>query len=112
MYFRKLKTIIDPSAASFIAALDRRRWYSVITADNDVMDGLRETHTCMKQGRIKILRSCKNTVAELNGYVWDDSSADDRPIKERDHAMDSMRYFVKTYNLARPARTYVPPYGR
>lgn len=112
MYFRKMKTIIDPSAASFIATLDRRRWYSVITADNAVMDGLRETHTCMKQGRIKILRSCKNTVAELNGYVWDDSSAEDRPIKERDHAMDSMRYFVKTYNLARPARAYVSPYGR
>lgn len=100
-YLRKMKTIVDPSAASFITTLDRRRWYSVVHADNAVADGLRDTHTCMKLGYIKILRSCKNTIAELNGYVWDDKSADDKPIKERDHAMDSMRYFVKTYNIAR-----------
>ena len=105
-YLRKMKTIIDPSARSFIEALDRRKIYSVITADNAVLDGIRETHTCMKQGYIKILRTCKNTVDELNGYVWDPNSIDDAPIKERDHAMDSMRYMVKTNNLAKPRNTY------
>lgn len=103
---RKIRTIVDPSAASFIEALYRRKNYNVIHADNAVLDGLRETHTCMKNGRIKILRSCKNLIAELNGYVWDDKSEEDRPIKERDHACDSMRYFAKTYNLAKPHRAY------
>lgn len=108
---RKLKTIVDPSAASFIEALYRRRNYAVVHADNAVLDGLRETHTCMKNGTIKILRSCKNLIAELNGYVWDEKSTEDKPIKERDHACDSMRYMCKTYNLAKPARTYKPFYG-
>ena len=112
-YFRKLKTIVDPSAASFITELNRRKNYSVIHANNNVSDGIQETHTCMKNGYIKILRSCKNTIAELNGYVWDDKASDDRPIKENDHACDSMRYFVHTYRLATPKReTYISPFRR
>jgi PBSX family phage terminase large subunit len=111
-YFRKLKTVIDPSAASFIEALERRRNYSVMKADNAVADGIRETYTCMKQGYIKILRSCKSLVAELNGYVWDEKAADDTPLKVNDHAADSLRYFCKTYGLARPRKEYVSPYGR
>lgn len=112
-YFRKLKTIVDPSAASFITELNRRKNYSVIHANNNVSDGIQETHTCMKNGYIKILRSCKNTIAELNGYVWDDKAGDDRPIKENDHAMDSMRYFVHTYRLATPKReNYISPFRR
>lgn len=112
-YFKKIKTIVDPSAASFITALDRRKFYSVIKADNDVLDGIQETHTCMKRGYIKILRSCKSLIAELNGYVWDDRSDDDRPIKINDHACDSMRYLVHTYRLATPRKTrYISPFGR
>ena len=112
-YFKKIKTIVDPSAASFITALDRRKFYSVIKADNDVLDGIQETHTCMKRGYIKILRSCKSLIAELNGYVWDDRSDDDRPIKVNDHACDSMRYLVHTYRLATPRKTkYISPFGR
>lgn len=112
-YFKKIKTIVDPSAASFITALDRRKFYSVIKADNDVLDGIQETHTCMKRGYIKILRSCKSLIAELNGYVWDDRSEDDRPIKVNDHACDSMRYLVHTYRLAQPRRTqYTSPFRR
>lgn len=111
-YMRKMRVIIDPSAASFIEALERRKWYSITKADNAVADGIRETNTCMKDGYIKIMRSCKNTVAELNGYVWDETAGDDRPIKENDHAMDAMRYFVKTMYLVKPKREYISPYRR
>ena len=112
-YFRKVKTIVDPSAASFIAELDHRKFYSVIKADNDVKVGIQETHTCMKMGYIKILRSCKSLISELNGYVWDDKAPEDAPVKENDHACDSMRYLVHTYCLAQPRRTeYISPYAR
>jgi hypothetical protein len=67
----------------------------------------------MKFGYIKILRSCKCLIAELNGYVWDDKSPEDAPLKVNDHACDSMRYLVHTYNLAQPRRTeYVSPFRR
>lgn len=96
----KIRTIIDPSAASFIALLRKRGKYRVVPADNAVADGIRETATCMKTGKIKIQRNCKNWMKEVQGYVWDDKAGDDRPIKVDDHAMDDTRYFCKTMRLA------------
>lgn len=98
--FRKLKTIIDPSAASFIALLQKRRWYAVIPADNAVSDGIRDTAVCMQAGIIKIDPKIEEWREEVEGYVWDEDEQEDRPIKVNDHYMDATRYFVKTENLA------------
>lgn len=101
---RKIKTFIDPSAASFIALLGKSEWARVLPADNDVINGIMETARAMQSGKIKVLRSCKNWIAEAGGYVWDEKTAEDRPKKERDHLMDSTRYFVKTTHIAAPKR--------
>jgi PBSX family phage terminase large subunit len=95
----RIKCIIDPSAASFIALLRRKGGkYSVKPADNDVMDGIRETATAMITGKIKISPTkCPNLIKELQGYVWDDS-ADDRPVKVNDHACLSGDTIVETEN--------------
>lgn len=95
----KLKVIIDPSAASFIALLRKKDWCIVIPADNDVVDGIRDTATAMLTGLIKISPSVTEWKTEAEGYVWDDSEVDDRPLKVRDHYMDATRYFVYTENL-------------
>lgn len=95
----RYKTIIDPSAASFIA-LWQKRGHPVIKALNDVEDGIRETATAMKTGKIKISPNCTNWKKEIQGYVWDEKSGVDKPVKENDHAMDAMRYFVKTMHIA------------
>ena len=102
----KIRTIIDPSAASFIALLRKRGKYRVISADNAVSDGIRETATCMATGKIKISPICKNWKKEAQGYVWDDKAMEDRPIKENDHAMDDTRYFCKTMRLANKKDDY------
>lgn len=104
--WEKLRTIIDPSAASFIALLRKKAKYRVIPADNAVADGIRETATALQTGKVKISPVCKNWIAEAGGYVWDDSAADDRPIKVNDHAMDDMRYFIKTMRVAKEKSTY------
>ena len=101
---RKIKTFIDPSAASFIALLGKSDWARVLPADNDVINGIMETARAMQSGKIKVMRSCKNWIAEAGGYVWDEKTAEDRPKKERDHLMDSTRYFVKTTHIAAPKR--------
>lgn len=110
--YNKLKVIIDPSAASFIALLRKRGKYRVITADNGVDDGIRETATAMASGKIKISSACKNWIREVQGYVWDNCAFEDRPVKINDHAMDDTRYFVKTMGIAKAKGRYQSVYLR
>lgn len=102
----KIRTIIDPSAASFIALLKKKEWCKVQKADNNVADGIRETAVCLQMGFIKILRSCQHIIDELGGYVWDATSEDERPIKTNDHACDDMRYMCKTMRITAKNRQY------
>ncbi len=99
MMARKLKTIIDPSAASFITLLRKRKWYTVLPAYNAVVDGIRETGVAMQKGLIKISPSIKEWKMEAEGYIWDENETEDRPVKVNDHLMDAMRYFVATEHL-------------
>lgn len=110
--FEKIETIIDPSAASFIALLNKKKWYKVRKADNAVLDGIRETASAMQQGLIKISPKCKNLIEEMQGYVWDESQSEDKPIKVNDHACDSLRYFVKTKKIALKKTQYSPIFIR
>lgn len=88
------KVIVDPSAASFIEAL-RREGFPVSRADNDVADGIRVTANLLKQRKIVICEGCESCLAEIAAYCWEESGTGrDRPKKERDHAMDEMRYFA------------------
>ena len=110
--YNKLPVIVDPSAASFITLLRKRGKYRVIPADNSVSDGIRETATAMHNNRIKVDPSCRNWLREVQGYVWDDSEVEDRPVKINDHAMDDTRYFVKTMRIAKPKSSYQSIYLR
>lgn len=89
------RVIIDPSAASFITAM-RRRSFHVIKADNNVLDGIRRTAVFLSDGRIKVHRSCADSIREFGLYRWDEKASSDTVIKENDHAMDDIRYFVNT----------------
>lgn len=88
--------IVDPSAASFITALRRRGAFSVRDAKNDVLDGIRLTGRMLKNGQVLIHRSCADAIREFGLYRWDEDATVDKPIKENDHAMDDIRYFVNT----------------
>lgn len=101
----KIKTIVDPSAASFIAELRRRGRYAVMPADNAVADGIRETASAMEQGKIKIDPSIREWETEAAGYIWL-GNGDDAPVKENDHYMDATRYFVKTERIVATRKPY------
>ena len=101
---RKIETIIDPSAASFIALLKKRGWCKVRPAINDVENGIRDTAVAMQSGKIKVSDKIKEWADEMGGYVWDDKSEDDKPVKVNDHYADSTRYFVETKRIVKPIR--------
>lgn len=103
-YGQKIEVVIDPSAASMKATLRKRSRYKVRDADNEVADGLRETATALQKGLIKIHPDLKDFWKEIAGYVWDNTSGEDRPIKVDDHDMDALRYWVKTKKIVKKRR--------
>ena len=88
--------ICDPSAASFITLIRRKGEFQVIPAKNDVLDGIRRVSDVLREGKIKICNGCDDTVREFSLYRWDEGALRDCPVKENDHAMDDIRYFVST----------------
>lgn len=90
------QVIVDPSAASFIAAIRRHGRFVVRKAKNDVLGGIRLTAQLLQAGSLKIHADCVDCIREFKLYVWDEKRTDDRPLKQNDHAMDEVRYFCNT----------------
>lgn len=87
------QVVVDPSAASLIAAIRRRGRFSVRKARNEVLPGIRLVASCLKAGVLNISPACKDTIREFGLYRWEDKSEKDSVVKENDHAMDDIRYF-------------------
>ena len=91
--------VVDPSAASFIAELQRRGVY-VRPGDNEVLNGIRRVSQLFAQRRLKVHRRCRGLLGELQSYVWDAKAAQlggvERPVKQQDHGPDALRYYVNT----------------
>lgn len=85
------RVIVDPSAASFLAAL-RQAGFPVKAADNRVLDGIRVTAGMLRERRIVLCEPCADCLREMSLYRWE--SGKEAPRKENDHAMDEMRYFA------------------
>ena len=102
---------IDPSAASFKQELSRQGIYGIMDAENEVIDGIRLVNKFINNGQLKISRSCHHLIEEMKGYVWDVKSSMrgiEKPLKERDHACDALRYALYTHFFKKPTGTIKP----
>lgn len=88
------RVIVDPSAASFIECIRRHGRFRVVKADNDVITGIRNVSSALSENRLRFHESCRDIIREFHLYSWNEKTGTDAPIKENDHAMDDMRYFV------------------
>ena len=94
---RKIRqVVVDPSAASFIEVIRRHGKYTVVPAQNNVVNGIRRVSQALKKREIRICRSCAAARREFALYRWDCDKRADTPVKQNDHAMDDIRYFVTT----------------
>lgn len=89
--------IVDPSAASFIEVIKKYNEYSVMGANNDVLDGIRVVTTMLNKDMISVHEDCEDNIKEYGLYVWDEEKSDDVVIKENDHSMDDTRYYCYTF---------------
>lgn len=100
---------VDPSASSFITLMNRRN-YTVSHTDNSVEDGIRWVSTILNTDKLLIDKRCQHTIREFSSYVWDPRAqkrGEDKPLKENDHCMDFLRYFL--FNAFPPAPKYKKP---
>ena len=98
--------IADPSAASFIELIERRGRFRVIKADNDVVDGIRRVQDLLRAGRLFFAPECTDTIREFGLYRWKQDCAGDAVVKENDHAMDDIRYFVSRVAILEGADSF------
>lgn len=88
--------VVDPSAASFIECIHRHRKFRVRKADNSVIDGIRDVQSLLKLDYLHFSPECKDIIREFGLYRWNEKAEKDTVIKENDHSMEDMRYFVRT----------------
>jgi phage terminase large subunit len=90
--------VVDPSAVSFITALQVEGFF-VKPANNDVLNGIMRLSSIIGQSRLRIHESCTGLISEMEGYSWDEKSVNsgtEKPLKIRDHGPDALRYYVNT----------------
>jgi len=91
---------IDPSAASFKLELSKSGVQNLYDAENEVIDGIRLVSKFLSNGTLKVCRNCQELVKEIQGYIWDPKckkTGVDKPLKERDHLCDAVRYAIFTH---------------
>ena len=94
---------VDPSAAAFKLELNRMGIHTV-DANNDVSYGIETTANLMAKGDLVILEKCKNTIREIQNYVWDSKKSkegEDAPVKKGDHTCDALRYVCATHKITK-----------
>lgn len=91
--------VIDPSAAAMKATIKKYGQFSIIDGNNDVNNGIQEVSKYINLGMLQIHKNCTETKKEFETYAWDDEAVEDTVIKESDHHMDLIRYFI--YTIAR-----------
>ena len=96
------RVVVDPSAASFLEVIRRHGRFLAVPARNQVLDGIRKTGAALKDGENPGLPALHRRPAGIwpvtDGRI---DRSQDAPVKEHDHAMDDIRYFVSTV-LDRP----------
>lgn len=92
--------VIDPSAAAMKATIRKYGEFTCTDGNNDVLNGIQEVTKYLNLGMLQIHESCTETRKEFGAYAWDEKAVgEDRVIKEYDHHMDLIRYFI--YTVAR-----------
>lgn len=90
------RIVVDEAAAGLIADL-RNNGIPAVGQKGRVLDGIARVQDLLKVQpdglpRLTVDPSCVNTINEFESYVW--KPAKDEPVKENDHAMDSIRYYT------------------
>jgi phage terminase large subunit-like protein len=71
---------------------------AITQADNSILPGIMKVQDWLNMNKLKIFKSCVNTLSEYRMYRFDEKvTPTGKPkFKGKDHAMDALRYMVMT----------------
>ena len=81
--------VIDPAAQGLMPMI-RQMGYMVSNADNRIIPGIENVNNRLQMGKLTIDERCTHLLTETSAYIWNPLT--DKPVKERDHLCDGMRY--------------------
>lgn len=90
---------IDP-AAKVLRVEFIRHGLRVIKAKNAVLDGIEFTKSAIYAGVLSFHTDVLDMMDEFGTYSWDPKASEhgeDKPIKQKDDRMDTLRYFANTF---------------
>ena len=91
----------DPASKESLETL-KAKGINIHAARKDVLNGILQVGSLFRTKRLKVFKSCKYTIDELDSYQWDTDRAGniiDKPKKENDHLMDALRYIVSSVDF-------------
>ena len=100
---------IDPSAVALIEEC-KRGGFCVKSAKNNVMNGISDVSTMLANGSLVFSDRCVHTIEEFGEYVWDEKATRngaDVPVKNNDHCLDAVRYFVNSLDLMKKRYKFI-----
>ena len=91
-------TTCDPSGASARATLSENG-IPTVAARSDILQGLEAVRQQLKiraDGKpgLYVSSRCVETIKEFNLYSYPEDTSSEEPVKDHDHAMDVIRYFI------------------
>lgn len=92
------RVLADPQSAQLITELRQAYGLGVVQpADKqEIKVGIERITALLKEGRLKIFSTCKNTIEEFSTYHYprpdEDKVTKDKPVDKNNHAMDALRY--------------------
>lgn len=90
---------IDP-AAKVLRQEFIKRGLTVIKAKNDVLPGIEFTRNCLYSGLLVLSQAVIRMLPQFASYSWDPKASErgeEKPIKQNDDEMDTIRYFAYTF---------------
>lgn len=86
----------------------RRKGLYCVEVNKDITWGIDKVSSVIRENRLKVHRSCINFLDEIERYHYPEEqegkAIKDDPVKIDDHAMDSMRYPIATFEAPRRNR--------
>lgn len=93
----------DPAEPKALESM-KRKGFQVRTVDKNVVLGINRVRELIRNKQLYVFNTCKNVLDEFNSYHYDPEKLKEEPVKEKDHAMDALRYAVYNYSGPRLLR--------